>query len=218
MFLKIRGKEIYYKIKYKKVRHAYLKLNPNYQLEITLPKDGSLKAEELIKEKEKWLLRKIRELENSVKLFDGETIYYKGRRYKIKVIKDRNQRVRVSKNFIEVYKFGKKKIENILREFLADETLEYVLEKTREFSNKTKLIPKSVSIKNMKSFGHCTRERKIFFNSKLICLPKRIIDYVVCHEIIHLQHFNHSKRFKSKVRKFFPEYKKLEKELKKYHW
>lgn len=218
MLLRVKDREISCKIRYKKVKHAYLRLNPNYQLEITLPQNRSINPENLLAEKKNWLIRKVKELESSVKLFGGDTVYYKGQKYRIEVIKDKNERIRISDDSIKVYKFGKKKIENILREFLADETLEYVLKKSEELSSRTNLFPKSVSIKNMKSFGHCTREGKIFFNSKLICLPTRLIDYIVSHELLHLKYFNHSKKFKSEIRKFFPEHKRLERELKKYYW
>jgi hypothetical protein len=218
MLLKIGNREIKCKTKYKKIRHAYLKLNPDYQLEIILPKGGRIKAENLLEEKQNWIKRKVRELENSVKLFEGNTVYFKGRKYDVQEIKDKNQRIKFSENYIKIYKFGKRKMENIILEFLADETLEYISKKSEEFSEKLNLFPKSVSVKNMKSFGHCTKDRKIFFNSKLICLPTRLIDFVVCHELLHLRHFNHSKEFKSNLEKIFSDRKKLEKQLKRYYW
>ncbi len=218
MLLKIGNKEINCKIKYKKTRHAYLKLNPNYCLEITLPENRSVSAEMVLKEKQNWLKRKVGELEKSVKLFEGDSIYYKGKKYNINVVKDRCSGIKIFDNSIEICKFGKRKTENILLEFLADETLEYVSVKAEEFSNIFGLYPKSVSIKNLRSFGHCKRDGKIFFNSKLICLPVPLIDYVVAHELVHLKHFNHSKDFKLGVEKILPNYKELEKELKRYYW
>jgi len=218
MLLRIGNKEINCKIKYKKTRHAYLKLNPDYCLEITLPDNQSISAETLLKEKQNWLNRKVGELEKSINLFEGDSVYYKGKKYRINEIKDKNSGIKIFDNSIEIYKFGKRKTESILLEFLADETLEYVSVKAEEFSNIFGLCPKSVSIKNLKSFGHCRRDGKIFFNSKLICLPVPLIDYVVAHELVHLKHFNHSKDFKSELGKILPNYKELEKQLKKYYW
>ncbi|MCK4428884.1 MAG: DUF45 domain-containing protein [Candidatus Aenigmarchaeota archaeon] len=218
MLLKIGNREIHCKIEYKNVRHAYMKLNPNYQLDIVLPNSGRVSAETLLKEKQNWLKRGVRELEKSVNLFDGNTVYYKGKKYDVQEIRGKNLGIEISEHFIKIYKFGKRKTENILLEFLADETLEYVSKKVEELSGKLGLFPKQVSVKNLKSFGHCTKDRKIFFNSKLICLPVRLVDYVICHELIHLKHFNHSKDFKSELAKILPNYKELEKELKKYYW
>ena len=218
MFLKIENKKILCKIKYKKIRHAYLRITPDYHLDIILPNNGKLSAETLLKEKRNWLRRKVREIENSVRLFDEKSVYYKGKKYEIKVIPDKNSRLELSKNFLKIYKSKRRKTENMILEFLADETLEYVSKKAGEFSERLELFPKQVSIKKLKSFGHCTRDGKIFFNSKLICLPTKLIDYVICHELIHLKHFNHSKKFKSELAKILPDYKELEKQLKMYYW
>ena len=218
MILKIGEREITCRIKYKKIKHAYLKLNPKYELEISLPRNKPIKVKDLIAEKEMWLLKKMKDIDSSIKLFDKDNIYYKGNKYKIKVIKDMNPGIKFSGNCIEVHRFGKKKTENMLKEFIACKTMKYVLKKTKEISLRTGLFPKSVSLKNMKSFGHCTIDGKIFFNSKLICLPPELIDYVVCHELLHLKYFNHSKKFKEKIETYFPEHKKLENKLKKYYW
>ncbi len=218
MFLKIGGKEIDCKIKVKKIKNAYLRLNHNYQLDIILPSSRRVNLETLLREKQKWLKRKVKELENSVNLFDRDSIYYKGKKYRIKVIKGKNSRIEFSGDLLKIFKFGKRKIENILLEFLADETLEYVLKKVEEFSGNLNLFPKSVSVKKLKNFGHCTKDKKIFFNSKLICLPTELSDYVVGHEVVHLKHFNHSKDFKLELAKILPNYKEAEKQLKKYCW
>ena len=218
MLLKIGNREIPCKIEYKNIRHAYMKMNRDYHLEITLPKRGNLNVETLLKEKQNWLKRRVKELENSINLFDGENVYFKGKKYTIKIIRDKNQKIKFSENYIEIYKYGKRKTENILLEFLADETLEYVSKKAEELSETLGLFPRFVSVKNLKIFGHCTRDKKIFFNSKLICLPIPLVDYVVCHELIHLKHFNHSMDFKSELGRMLPDCKKLEKELKKYYW
>jgi predicted metal-dependent hydrolase len=37
--------------------------------------------------------------------------------------------------------------------------------------------------------------------------PVHIIDYVVVHELVHLQHKNHSKRFWAKVRTILPDFR-----------
>jgi predicted metal-dependent hydrolase len=37
--------------------------------------------------------------------------------------------------------------------------------------------------------------------------PLSVVDYVVVHELTHLQERNHSKKFWNKVRAVFPDYK-----------
>ena len=54
----------------------------------------------------------------------------------------------------------------------------------------------------------------VTLNSKLIEYPVEILDYVIIHELSHVQHFNHSKDFWALVSKYCPEYKIRRKELK----
>jgi len=37
--------------------------------------------------------------------------------------------------------------------------------------------------------------------------PEKAIDYVVVHELAHIKHKNHSKKFYSLIEKYMPDYK-----------
>ena len=47
--------------------------------------------------------------------------------------------------------------------------------------------------------------------------PLRVIDYVVVHELAHLEEKNHSKQFWKKVKTIFPDYIKCKAWLKENH-
>ncbi len=56
-------------------------------------------------------------------------------------------------------------------------------------------------------WGSCTRQGHINFSWRLILLPLSIIDYVVVHELAHLWHLNHSKKFWDFVSTILLDYK-----------
>jgi predicted metal-dependent hydrolase len=73
------------------------------------------------------------------------------------------------------------------------------------------------SVRNQSSrWGSCSSKAHLNFNYKLLFLPLRLAEYVVVHELCHLKEMNHSERFWKEVARIFPNYKELDRELKKY--
>jgi predicted metal-dependent hydrolase len=62
--------------------------------------------------------------------------------------------------------------------------------------------------------GTCSSKKNIWLNRKLITLPERVIDYVICHELAHLTHMNHSSRFRDHCRSLYPKTNDAKKWLK----
>ncbi|MCX5751122.1 MAG: SprT family zinc-dependent metalloprotease [Candidatus Saganbacteria bacterium] len=65
-----------------------------------------------------------------------------------------------------------------------------------------------------KRWGSCTPQGNLNFCWRLIMAPLSVIDYVVVHELSHLAHRNHSRRFWKKVEEILPCYKTQRKWLK----
>jgi predicted metal-dependent hydrolase len=55
---------------------------------------------------------------------------------------------------------------------------------------------KSIRFRDTSSrWGSCTHDGKLSFSWRLIMAPMEVIDYIVGHEVAHLEHMNHSKKF-----------------------
>ena len=55
-------------------------------------------------------------------------------------------------------------------------------------------------------WGHCTRDGEIQYNWQIVVAPEPVVDYLVAHEVSHLVHHNHGKRFWRHVEKLCPDY------------
>ncbi len=216
--LEINGKKISCNIKRKGVRHVYLKVKPGFQLEVVLPRNRNIHVDRILKLKRPWIEKKINEISKVKKIFDNDTVLYKGEPVKVKVctVKKSGKGVRLYKNVILVYEDSKRKKEEVLRNFITRQTLGYVQKKAKRFAKELQLSCNTISTKEIKKWGYCNRNGKIFFNWRLICLPERLADYVVFHEVLHLKHFNHSKQFKKDMTKYFIDSKEVEIMLKNY--
>lgn len=75
---------------------------------------------------------------------------------------------------------------------------------------------KKISIRNQSTlWGSCSQDKSLNFSYKLYFLPGHLAEYIVAHELCHLQELNHSRNFWQLVAQTVPDYKKRIAELKK---
>jgi predicted metal-dependent hydrolase len=75
-----------------------------------------------------------------------------------------------------------------------------------------------ISIRNQKTrWGSCSKKGNLSFNCKIALLPENIADYIIVHELCHLQEFNHSPKFWRLVEKTILNHKEIRKKL-RYFW
>lgn len=100
---------------------------------------------------------------------------------------------------------GEEKIILILRRYLHKQAKHYLLPWLARLSLATGLRYTEAFIRHQSSlWGSCTAKHKISLNSKLLFLPKQLIEYVILHELCHTVHLNHSKRFWNLLKKYDP--------------
>lgn len=85
-----------------------------------------------------------------------------------------------------------------------------VEERITHFNQLYQLSYRAIAIRNQRSrWGSCSRARRLNFNYRLVFLPTELADYVIVHELCHLQEMNHSRRFWMLVAKALPHYAEL---------
>ena len=84
----------------------------------------------------------------------------------------------------------------------------YIEKRILKLSSKTGESPTRVIVKPLKNrWGSTTKEGVITINSHLLKAPKKIIDYVLIHELCHLKIRGHSRKFWNLLASFEPKYK-----------
>ena len=68
---------------------------------------------------------------------------------------------------------------------------------------------KSLALK--RRWGSSGSKGTVNFSWRLIMAPLEIIDYVIVHELVHLEQRDHSRLFWDKVKSIMPDFKKRQK-------
>ncbi len=187
--------EIYNVIVKKKIsnKHVYLRLKDKNLLEISSNKYFSkLDAVDLINRQKEWIVNRrdvfLRKEKNK------NSYLFLGKRYSLEDIKEE-----------ELDKLYKEKAKELIPK-LVD-----------EFANKMSLYPTSIKYrKNKRTWGSCNYKNGLNFNILLTQFPLEVIEYVVIHELAHIEHKNHSKAFWDLVKRYCKDYKQREKLLKSF--
>jgi len=112
--------------------------------------------------------------------------------------------------------FKHQQIPTILSKTIGSDQLEWITNivfdiNYRHFNKKIK----KVSLKyNKTNWGSCSSKLNINLSTRLLFAPLEVINYVIIHELSHLEIMNHSAHFWDIVKKAMPDYKSKEKWLK----
>lgn len=75
----------------------------------------------------------------------------------------------------------------------------------------------SVSVRQLvRRWGSCDSSQNITFNLFLMQVPWPLIDYVICHELTHTKHMNHSPAFWDMLETLYPYAKQANRQLRNY--
>lgn len=89
-----------------------------------------------------------------------------------------------------------------------------VEERLRVYNQHYQLSWNRVAIRNQRRcWGSCSSLRNLNFSYRLLFLPLPVADYVIVHELCHLQELHHGPAFWELVAETLPNYKDLIKEL-----
>jgi hypothetical protein len=89
-----------------------------------------------------------------------------------------------------------------------------IKERIEEFNMMYGFSINRVAIKNQKScWGSCSQNKNLNFNYKVAFLEKELRDYVIVHELCHLQELNHSHKFWVLVAKTIPDFQSSRQKL-----
>ncbi|MDP7403247.1 MAG: SprT family zinc-dependent metalloprotease [Gammaproteobacteria bacterium] len=130
----------------------------------------------------------------------GRRIFYRARELEIVFRQGGKQRIMTdgSQFIIQGHRLTPAKAREQLEDFLIDKASHYIVPRARGLARYLGVEHKISQIKLRKTkskWGHCTSQGVLQYNWLIMLAPHSIIDYMIAHEVCHLIHMDHSKRF-----------------------
>ena len=196
-----------------------LTINENAELIIRAPKRLSIeKIQDFINEKENWINRKKRLIENQIKdvTSNHNKLLYLGNLFPINVEQNASKELFFTGEEFIANSIDPDSLSLSIKKWYKNKFKELALPRVAYFANKHNLMVNQVRIKNQKTmWGSCSSKNNINLNYLLLMAPMGVIDYVIVHELVHTIHRNHSTDFWDSVESIMPEFQEHKRWLKK---
>lgn len=123
-----------------------------------------------------------------------------------------------SENTLTVEHLQEEKATRLFLKWIKSQAENYMTEATQALAKNMNLNTlNTISYRRTTSkWGHCTSEGNIQYNPLLMLAPQFVVDYIIAHEVCHLRHANHSKRFWRLVDSVYPQRNHAENWLKQH--
>jgi len=215
--LEIGGKRIEYLVlRGVSRRYTYFRFRSDLTLEVVLPRGRLGDASTAISQRRDWILKKYEEMEKTKRILDDDRVMFDGAFLEIVYEKAYDKEEILPDppgGRVVVRASERSRVRELVRRWFLRETSRYVVRKLSELAPTLPAAYKRADVREIKNWGYCTRSGRLSFSWQLIALPERLREYVVLHELTHLEEFNHSPAFKRRLAKVCPDYRQREREL-----
>ncbi|OUS09085.1 metal-dependent hydrolase [Gammaproteobacteria bacterium 42_54_T18] len=209
-----------------------LKRSARKTTSIYIERDGSVsvlapepfdqeKIEQIIEKKRSWIYRNLAEWEDlnrthiQRQYVNGESFLYLGRNYRLQLVEDkenplifRNGQFFLSRNAVP-------DAPELFKQFYKTKLLKKLEDRLSLYASKMSQQPAGIRVMELKNrWGSCSSQGSLNFHWKCAMLPLSVLDYVIVHELAHIQHQNHSPAFWRVVEKVMPGYEEQKNWLK----
>jgi predicted metal-dependent hydrolase len=164
-----------------------------------------------------WILRKLaHKAEQDAQrpdLREGGSLYYKARNLRVRFVSAVAEHVDVTAEEIRIHgrALTPERAARVLQRWLLALARECLPARTRALAEHLQLgarLKEVVFRKTRSKWGHCTSGGRIQFNWLIMLAPDAVIDYMICHEVCHLRHMNHSPQYWALVESVCPDHRR----------
>lgn len=155
-----------------------------------------------------WIKRKVAASQDAWARLPQGAVFFLGRAYPLSLLAQGKTPVKLARAEMRVQAGTTAAAWPLLQAWYRREADRLIRERVQHFSRG--LGPKALRVELRewkRRWGECHPQEALRFNWRLILLPPEILDYVVVHELAHLQEPSHNARFWQRVEQTLPDYR-----------
>lgn len=167
---------------------------------------------QFVKKKEKWILKKQAHVKAYYPPFvqkeyvNGEGFWFLGQIHKLQIVDEKKPNLYLNGNF-RLAKTALPKADAVFEKWYRKQAYQVMSGRVQWYAAKHGYQYEQIKITSARTrWGSCNSRGTLSFTWRLVMAPMPVIDYVVLHELVHLQVKNHSKKFWSRVGVIMPDY------------
>ncbi len=221
---------IEYELVYSRRKTLGIHVYPDKRVIVRAPQGtAAADVEAVVRKKGGWILEKLQKFDKYPpalpprRYVSGELHPYLGRHYRLKVIEDRDEGVVLVDGRLTLRVRDKADLERkqkLLEEWYRQQAKIFFAERLDALYPRAaqRGIPfPKMKIRLMKSrWGSCSSKGNINLNIRLIQTPVACIDYVIMHELAHLQEHNHGRGYYALLDQLMPDWRERRDALNKF--
>lgn len=196
-----------------RLKNSYIVVSRSGEITLKTSKVSEIYIQELLTKKESWIRKQLLHVEKikPVEISLEDEVLLFGEVFSI----DIDEAVELRELLQKTKTTDRSKILKCYDSFYTVYAKKYLTPRVGHFSNIMKLNYSEIKFRKMRSrWGSCSSRGVITLNTQLIKIDKALVDFIIVHELAHLTHMNHSKKFHSLVEMYIPNAKMLNRELK----
>ncbi|RYM66796.1 metal-dependent hydrolase [Serratia liquefaciens] len=204
-----------------------IKVHPDCRVVVSAPQDtDDQQVLNAVEKRGRWIYQQLRDFRKQLEYItprqyiSGESHYYLGKQYMLKVV--------VASSDAQGVKMLRGKLEVTLRHKSAEKVLQLLTDwykaRAREVFAKrlSAMLEQALWVSDspplriltmQTQWGSCSPNGRVTLNPNLVKAPRECIDYVILHELCHLAEHNHSERFYRLMGQVMPDWEKTKKRL-----
>ncbi|SHG28252.1 hypothetical protein SAMN04487965_3681 [Microbulbifer donghaiensis] len=209
------------------VRRLLIKVHPDCRIQVAAPvqtDDAEVLA--AVKKRGRWIYKQLRDFRTRLEhltprqYVSGESHYYLGRQYLLKVGEAPNQvqGVKLLRGKLEVTirQKSSEKVQRLLSDWYKARAKEIFAKRLDAMLDQALWVNERPPLRILTmqtQWGSCSPNGRLTLNPHLVKAPRECIDYVILHELCHIAEHNHSERFYRLMQQVMPQWEKTKRRL-----